>query len=286
MRSAPRGWPRSAVGRLAARCLPILGVLLPGSLAVAVQEDIRLSEVLHHFPPGVSYGALPRAMLAAVAMACVVGNGTGFLGRVAAAFAVPAVGLVFIAPPGLGGGVPQLAAVGIAFLSGLAASTAAQHRRVAPFGGWCLVLAVASAMVVLSGFAKLGIVLAALAVATGLWTCSAMAGWPSMGSGMSTALATALAACAFLGCGYDESGFPRWTWALLAASPAAAALFGTPADARGGETRARARLRTAATVLAPAAVAVIALASALVASGAFSSTSVPATGADTELSGP
>ena len=250
--SAPRPPSR------ASRFVPIVAVLLPVMVSIAVQEAITFREVLTHFPATVSYGALPLAMLAAVVAAIVLGNGSGALSRVVGAITVPSVAFVFLSPPGLGGGVPQLVALVIAALAAVATCSVPGRPGPAPLVGWWLVLAVASAMVLLSGFAKLAIVIGALsAMAATLAVCAGTIGRPVMGNGLATSLVTAFVACAFLGCGYDESNYPRWTWALLAGAPAAAALGGLPG------IRSRPRLCMAALVLAPAGAAALALAAAM-----------------------
>ena len=248
--------------------MPIVAVLLPVAVSEAVQEAITLRELFAQFPTTVSYGALPWAMLAAVAAAIVAGNGSGALSRVAAAILVPSVALVFLSPPGLGGGVPQLVALAIAAVAAMAACSVSGRPGPAPLLGWWLVFAVASVMVLLSGFAKLAVVLGALsAMAATLAVCAAAIGRPTMGNGLAVALATALAAGAFLGCGYDESSFPRWTWVLLASAPAATALVGVPMVKR------HPRLRFTVIVLGPSAVAVLALAAAMLATASTASPS-------------
>jgi len=245
------------------RFVPIVAVLLPVLASMAVQEAVTLRESFTCFPATVSYGALPWVMLAAVAAAIVMGNGSGALSRVAGAMLVPSVAFVFLSPPGLGGGIPQLVALAIAALAGVAACSVSGRPGPASFLGWWLVLALASVMVLLSGFAKLAVVLGALsAMAATLAVCAATIGRPVMGNGLAVTLVTALAACAFLGCGYDESSFPRWTWALLASAPAATALAAVPA------MKPHPRLRAAGIVLGPAAVAAIALAAAMLATAA------------------
>jgi hypothetical protein len=248
------------------RFVPIVAVLLPVAVSVAVQEAITLRELFAQFPTTVSYGALPWAMLAAVAVAIVAGNGSGALSRVAAAILVPSVALVFLSPPGLGGGVPQLVALAIAAVAAMAACSVSGRPGPAPLLGWWLVFAVASVMVLLSGFAKLAVVLGSLsAMAATLAVCAAAIGRPTMGNGLAVTLATALAAGAFLGCGYDESSFPRWTWALLASASAATALVGVPMVKR------HPRLRVTVIVLGPSAVAVLALAAAMLATASTAS---------------
>jgi hypothetical protein len=250
------------------RFVPIVAVLLPVAVSEAVQEAITLRELFAQFPTTVSYGALPWAMLAAVAVAIAVGNGSGALSRVAAAILVPSVALVFLSPPGLGGGVPQLVALAIAAVAAMAACSVSGRPGPAPLLGWWLVFAVASVMVLLSGFAKLAVVLGALsAMAATLAVCAAAIGRPTMGNGLAVTLATALAAGAFLGCGYDESSFPRWTWALLASAPAATALVCVPMVKR------HPRLRFTVIVLGPSAVAVLALAAAMLATASTASPS-------------
>lgn len=260
--------PSSAFGGgIGSRFVPIVAVLLPVAVSEAVQEAVTVRELLAHLPTTVSYGALPWAMLAAVAAAIFMGNGSGALGRVVGAVLVPAVAFVFLSPPGLGGGEPQLVALSIAALAGFAACGVSGRPGPAPLLGWWLVLAVASVMVLLSGFAKLAVVLGAVsAMAATLAVCTVTTGRPVMGNGLSVTLVTALAACAFLGCGYDETGFPRWTWALLAAAPAATAL----ASVRAVDSRPR--LRTAVIFLGPAAVAALALAAAMFATASTAST--------------
>ena len=242
------------------RFVPVVAVLIPVMVSVAVQEAVTLREVFVHFPATVSYGSLPWAMLAAVVAAIVMGNGSGALSRVAGAIAVPSMAFVFLSPPGLGGGAPQLVALAIAAPAAVAACSVSGRPGPAPLLGWWLVRAVASIMVLLSGFAKLAIVIGALsAMSATLAVCAATIGRPAMGNGLATALVAAFVACAFLGCGYDESSFPRWTWALLAAAPAATAVAAFP------WVRSRPRLHAAAIILAPAAVAALALAAALLA---------------------
>lgn len=244
------------------RFLPLVAVLLPVMASMSAQESVSHRQLFTCFPAGVSYGALPWALHAAVAVALVIGNGAGMLGRAAGAIAVPTMAMVFLAPPGLGGGVPQLVALAIAAVSGFAAASTSGRPGASPLVGWWLVFAVASAMVLLSGFAKLAIVLGSLsAMAATLAVCAAALGRPVMGNGLAATLASAFVACVFLGCGYDESGFPRWTWALLAAAPAAMGVGSIPM------VRARPRLRALAVSLAPATIAALALASAMLATG-------------------
>lgn len=244
------------------RFLPLVAVLLPVMASMSVQESVSHQQLFTCFPSGVSYGALPWALHAAVAVSLAIGNGAGMMGRATGAIAVPTVAMVFLSPPGLGGGVPQLVALAIAVMSGFAVAGISGRPGPSPMLGWWLVLAVASAMVLLSGFAKLAIVLGSLsAMAAALAACAAAFGRPVMGNGLATAFVTAFVACVFLACGYDESGFPRWTWAMLSAAPAAMALGSIPT------VRARPRLCAVAIAMAPAAIAAIALASAMLATG-------------------
>lgn len=261
LRASGRGAPsRCAV------LTPVATAVVPVAVALAVQESVAPTEVFTHFPPNVSYGALPRALLAGALVAWPIGAGSGGLGAIASAFAVPAVAIVLVQPPGLRDGGPQLVAVAAACLGALATVTGRAlpgGRSAAPrFASWWLLFAVASAMVLLSGFAKLAIVLGALSATAATLAVAALAGCaPTLTNGTAACLATAFAACTLAGQGYDEAGIPRAAWWLLAFAPAASALGQVPA------LRPRPRLAAVLGACLPAAAAFIALAIALAVTG-------------------
>lgn len=250
--------PRPA-WRLAGRLLALV-VVAPALASIARQEGSSMP--VSAWPPAVSSEWLAPALAAAAMVALLVGPGVGRLGVLACAVGASAASMVLVAPPGLTGGLPQLAALAAAALSGIGASRVAAQPGPMPLVGWWLVLAAASAMVLLSGFAKLALVLGALSAG-----CAALAAlFPflpgmALGTPAAVALGCALATCAFLGCGYDEAGFPWWSWLLVALSPLGMALGTLKGVAR------RPMARHAVIVLAPAMIAGLALLLALAASG-------------------
>ena len=245
---------------------PVAAVLVPVAVAMAVQESIAPSGVLTHFPAGISYGALPSALLAAAIVAVPLGCGTGRLGAWTSAVAVPAVAMLLLRPPGLGDGVPQLLAVAAASLGALAMGgggpPASRRAAALPLAAWWLLFALASVVVLISGFAKLAIVLGALSATAATLAVAAIAACaPMLTNGTTACLATAFVACTFVGQGYDEAGLPSAAWWMLSAAPTAAAIGCLPA------LRRHPRIAVALTTCLPVAVAVVALAVALATTG-------------------
>lgn len=257
---AARGRPGPRSSWMAAGRLLALLVVAPAVASIARQESSFIP--VPSWPPSVSSQWLGPALVVAATVAMLVGAGPGRLGTLVCAVAASSASMVLVAPPGLTGGPAQLLAMAIAALSGLAAAGVASRPGPAPLVGWWLSLAVASAMVLLSGFAKLALVLGALSAG-----CAAFAVVfrlvPGMALGVpaATSLGCALATCAFLGCGYDEAGFPRWAWAVLALSPLGMHLGTLRCIAR------RPTFRRAVVALVPASIAGLALLLALTASG-------------------
>ena len=208
-----------------------------------------------------SYEWLPIALVIGAGVSVVTSNLSSLNGQLLAT-AAAACAMFTLKPPGFGGQGYQVLAAAIAVLASLGAAKPASQFRVAPFVALWIMAACASVLCVLSGFAKLGIVLGALSGGSAaLAVAAAISSSVRLGRGGATAFACALAGCMFIGMGYDESGFPWWMWAMLAASPA---LMGVgmrfvPAT--------RSRTQACVVVAAPAALAVCAVACAVLLSG-------------------
>ena len=78
----------------------------------------------------------------------------------------------------------------------------------------------------------------------------------------------------FIGAGYDESGFPWWTWVMLAISPALIGIGERFVPAT------RTRMQFCAIVAAPAALALCAVACAVLVSGVLTRKAGPRTNND------
>ena len=208
-----------------------------------------------------SYEWLPIALVIGAGVSVVTSNLSSLNGQLLAT-AAAACAMFTLKPPGFGGQGYQVLAAAIAILASLGAAKPASQFRVAPFVALWIMAACASMLCVLSGFAKLGIVLGALSGGSAaLAVAAAISSSVRLGRGGATAFACALAGCMFIGMGYDESGFPWWMWAMSAASPA---LMGVgmrfvPAT--------RSRTQACVVVAAPAALAVCAVACAVLLSG-------------------
>lgn len=276
---APRaaGGSRSArtadarAGAAGALCSPrwMALLLVAPAIAAFVHQEGGLE-----WPPLLAFGWLPVAFVVAALVAAVAGEGApgapgtsgapattvnSFCARLdpyAIAFALVAAcsACVLLAPPGLGFPATRLlAAVAIALSASVMAVTARRAGPAAFIAMWgtaaCL-----SAMALLSGFIKLAIILGATSAAVAalaVLACFLRGVAPGL-SGCIT-FAAVLGGSAFMGAGYDEHGIPAWTWALLAASPAASVIALVPAIAQ------RPRLSGAARALAPIGVAAAAL---------------------------
>ena len=208
-----------------------------------------------------SYEWLPIALVIGAGVSVVTSNLSSLNGQLLAT-AAAACAMFTLKPPGFGGQGYQVLAAAIAVLASLGAAKPTSQFRVAPFVALWIMAACASVLCVLSGFAKLGIVLGALSGGSAaLAVAAAISSSVRLGRGGATAFACALAGCMFIGIGYDESGFPWWIWAMLAVSPA---LMGVgmrfvPAT--------RSRTQACMVVAAPAALAVCAVACAVLLSG-------------------
>jgi hypothetical protein len=246
--------------------LPVLAVL-PAFRALAVQEGTIFASGL---APSVSYGWLPTAILVGACCAAAIA-GPGPRAAVPAASAVASfAAMALIAPPGYRGGEAQFVAALVATvsaaasaMSGLAATGAGGRGSRAAFASWWLVMSVASGFAIASGFAKLAFVAASLAGASAaLGTLSIGIRAIRHGPSLAIAFATALVAISFVGLAYDEAPLPKACWAILALSPAASILAWLP------PLRDRPRASAAVREGAPPIVAAVALAAALLASGA------------------
>lgn len=232
----------------------VVALLVP--LAAALSSAALEGRPMRPFlvPAGTAFEWLPFAIAAGALVAAAVGDGAGRLGRIAASVGAAAVSVGLLIPPGMRDGTAQLVAAAVAGACAFGAS-GERSSGTARFASWWLVLSVASAMVLLSGFAKLAFMIAsvaALSAALALlapFLCAFRAGVSA-----NVALSIALSATAFIGAGYDEAGFPLLAWILLATAPASSALAELPRFA------ARPRARFALMLALPALVACTALA--------------------------
>jgi hypothetical protein len=253
----PAGSP-SAVGWPVCWALTTLAVL-PVAWAVAVQEPSWRDVAT----PTVSYQWIGWAAVAAALVSSAVSVVPGRLMSVAAAAVASLVACVMVKPPGLPDASPKLIAAFAAALAGVGAITSrggsVDERGAVPawatLAGWWACLAVASGMVLLSGFAKLAVACGALSASAAAWAVmSAIA--PRLACAapaVAGAFAATLGVLCLVARGYDESGFPAWCWWLLAAAPGAGVLSAWPAR------RGRTRIAAAVAFVAPPAVAIVAL---------------------------
>ena len=245
------------------RWLP-LAAALPAVLSYAQQEGAAGMS----WPPTVAFSwtwvALPLGALATVALAATPAV-------VRSSF--PALlALSVVVPPGYsdpGGRILAAAIVGAASFAASSARGARESAGASEHVAWWMVFGIASAMALLSGFAKLSFVIASLSAAASM--LALLSPWaPRL---RPDAASTAASACAlgvlcFLGLGYDESGFPWWSWALLACAPAGFAVRGFA----WGSPRARAL----AVIAVPTLLALVALVLALGWTGALARFGQPA----------
>ena len=249
-RRAARAFGRpGAVGPI--RAIALL-VPLAAALSAAALEGRPTRPFL--VPSGTAFEWLPWSLAAGALVAAAIGDGAGSLGRWACAFAASAVATTLLVPPGMRDGAWQLCAAAACVVAA-AGATCGRPGGAARFASWWLVLSVASAMVLLSGFAKLALVIASVAaLAASLALIAPFLSTIRAGVATNVAFAIALAATAFVGAGYDETGFPVACWALLAVAPASLAVADVPWVASCPKAR------LAATLLLPATVACVALA--------------------------
>ncbi|MFM8784245.1 MAG: hypothetical protein ACKOFI_03645 [Phycisphaerales bacterium] len=241
-----------------------LAAALPAVLSYAQQEGAAgLS-----WPPAVAFSwmwvALPLAALSTIALAAT----PAVVRSVLPAF----LALSVVVPPGYadpGGRLFAAAIVGAASFAASSGRGARDSAGASEHVAWWLVFGIASAMALLSGFAKLSFVIASLSAAASM--LALLSPWaPRLRpDGASTAAsACALGVLCFLGLGYDESGFPWWSWALLACAPAGLAVrvfaWGSP------------RARSLAVIAVPTLLALVALVLALGWTGALARFGQPA----------
>jgi hypothetical protein len=221
-----------------------------------------------HLQPGfewpctTSYEWLPVA-LAIGAVVSVIASAVSIpTGQLLATVGTAVCAMFILKPPGFAGVGYQTLTAAIAVVASLGAAKPATQFRVAPFVALWIIAACASVLCVLSGFAKLGIVLGALSGGSAaLAVAAAIVPSVRLGRAGATACACALTACMFIGAGYDESGFPWWTWVMLAISPALIGIGERFVPAT------RTRMQFCAIVAAPAALALCAVACAVLVSG-------------------
>lgn len=205
-------------------------------------------------PSGTAFEWLPWSIAAGAMVAAAIGDGTGKLGRFASSFAASCVATGLLVPPGMRDGSWQLAAAATGVAAAIGSSQGAPGGA-ARFASWWLVLSVASAMVLLSGFAKLSFVIASVAaLSAALALLAPLVASIRAGVAVNVALTVALVGTAFIGAGYDETGFPIACWILLALAPASLTVAEVPWVASCPKAR------LAVTLLLPAAVACVALA--------------------------
>ena len=257
-RRAPVGSPATSL-----TWLP-LAAALPAVLSYAQQEGASGFV----WPPSVAFSwtwvALGLAALSAVALRAAPGA--------VRSAATALLAMTVVVPPGYSGGGVRIAAAMVVGASAFAASpvrTPGVRAGASEHVAWWLVFGIASAMALLSGFAKLSFVIASLSAAASM--LALLSPWaPRL---RPDAASTAASACAlgvlcFLGLGYDESGFPWWSWALLACAPAGFAVRGFA----WGSPRARAL----AVIAVPTLLALVALVLALGWTGALARFGQPA----------
>lgn len=223
-----------------------------------------------HLQPGfewpcvTSYEWLPVVLAISAVVSVITSTLSNHQGQLLATVGTAVSAMFILKPPGFAGVVYQIVAATIAVVASLGAAKAATQFRVAPFLALWIIAACASVLCMLSGFAKLGIVVGALSGGSAaLAVAAAIVPAVRLGRGGATSCACALTACMFIGVGYDESGFPWWTWVMLAVSPA---LMGVGACFI---PVTRSRMQFCAIVAAPAALALCAVACAVLVSGAL-----------------
>lgn len=235
-----------------------------------------------HLQPGfewpcvTSYKWLPVALAIGAVVSVITGTVSNHQGQLLATVGTAVCAMFILKPPGFAGVGYQIIAATIAVVASLGAAKPATQFRVAPFLALWIIAACASVLCVLSGFAKLGIVVGALSGGSAaLAVAAAIVPSVRLGRGGATACACALTACMFIGAGYDESGFPWWTWVMLAISPA---LMGVGARFVPATCS---RTQFCAIVAAPAALALCAVACAVLLSGVLTRQPAQSSNGDT-----
>jgi hypothetical protein len=234
-----------------------------------------------HLQPGfewpcvTSYEWLPVALAIGAVVSVITSTVSNHQGQLLATVGTAVCAMFILKPPGFAGVGYQILAATIAVVASLGASKPAMEFRVAPFVALWIIAACASVLCVLSGFAKLGIVVGALSGGSAaLAVAAAIVPSLRLGRGGATACACALTACIFIGIGYDESGFPWWTWVMLAISPALMGIGTRFVSAT------RPRMQFCVVVAMPTALALSAVACAVLVSGVLTRKAVPSSSSD------
>ncbi len=228
------------------------------------------------WPPALAYDWLPVAMAAAagIAFGLRLPPAGSWRWRLGASVGAAFVSLSVIAPPGHSSAEWRLLAAAIVSASAFGAASgwgglpaapghapASRLAAAMPFLSMWAVAAAGSVVVILSGFAKLAVVMGALSACSAALAVGAFAvRGTRAGGATSVAFAVILGAAAWFGLGYDEAGIPSAAWVVLAMSPAASAsALAVPA--------ARPRTSMIVSAAAPAAVAAAAVAIAIASVG-------------------
>ena len=234
-----------------------------------------------HLQPGfewpcvTSYEWLPVALAIGAGFSVLTSTVSNRRGQLLATVGTAVCAMFILKPPGFAGVGYQILAATITVVASLGAAKPATQFRVAPFVALWIIAACASVLCVLSGFAKLGIVLGALSGGSAaLAVAAAIVPSVRLGRAGATAYTCALTACMFIGAGYDESGFPWWTWVMLAISPALMGIGARFVPAT------RSRMQFCAIVAAPAALALCAVTCAVLVSGVLTRKAGPRTNND------
>ena len=250
------------------RWMPLL-IVVP-----AIAAHIHLQPGFE-WPCTTSYEWLPVALAIGAVVSVITSAVSIPTGQLLATVGTAACAMFILKPPGFAGVGYQILAATIAVVASLGAAKPATQFRVAPFVALWIIGACASVLCVLSGFAKLGIVLGALSGGSAaLAVAAAIVPSVRLGRAGATAYTCALTACMFIGAGYDESGFPWWTWVMLAISPA---LMGVGARF---VPATRSRTQCCVVVAMPAGLALSAVACAVLVSGVLTRKSGPSTSSD------
>lgn len=268
---ARRGGPVAVPARVAA----VVTSVAPLAWSLAYQED-SIRAVLR---PATAYPWLGWASVMAATVCAVVSTQPGLRAAIAAGSIASLASCIMVNPPDLDGAGPNAAAAVLSMLATVGMAVALGHGRPGQrslpcwpaLAAWWAVFAAASGMVLLSGFAKLAVACGALSASAAAW--AAMTAFVPrlavLAPAASGAFAATLGVTMLVARGYDESGFPSWCWWAMTAAPGAACVAAWPGIAR------RPRLRALATVMAPALVALAALAAARAATGDGAGPSAP-----------
>jgi len=250
------------------RWMPLLIV------APAIAAHVHLQPGFE-WPCATSYEWLPVALAIGAGVSVLTSTVSNHRGRLLTTVGTTVCAMFILKPPGFSGVGYQILAATTAVVASLGASKPAMEFRVAPFVALWIIAACASVLCVLSGFAKLGIVVGALSGGSAaLAVAAALVPSVRLGRGGATACACALTACMFIGVGYDESGFPWWTWVMLATSPALMGIGARFVPAT------RPRMQFCVVVAMPAALALSAVACAVLVSGVLTRKAVPSSSSD------